>query len=155
MSEIGNNAEVLDPESGTPESIDDGIPSVSFSVSVSEVVQAPIDTTLSISGMSADAKATGDAIRQAQTELQGEIDGLSEDLSGFFDALFPVGSIYVSTSDSAPSFGGEDWNWIEVLIPVKQGDLIDGTRSFVEVQEGDETGTLHFWKRIENTGATE
>ena len=52
MSEVNN----------TPESIDDGIPHVQFTLRVANVQQAPIDDTLSIQGMAADAKATGEAI---------------------------------------------------------------------------------------------
>jgi hypothetical protein len=57
----------------TPNSIDDGIPEVDFTLQVANVVQAPIDPTLSIEGMAADAKATGDAIAETETELQETI----------------------------------------------------------------------------------
>ena len=55
---------------------------------------------------------------------------------------YPVGSIYISTSSSAPTFGG---TWQEVKIPMTWGDLEDGNRSCVA---GAGTGNLHFWKRI-------
>ena len=164
MSELDNN---------TPASIDEGIPEVNFEVEVSNVVQAPIDPTLKIEGMAADAKATGDAIDALDTELSGDIDALNTKLSGDIDALdtklqreidaidtgvdsvpgrlFPVGAIYVSTSADPPTFGGENWNWQEILLPVTQGDLMDGTRSYEAKDENADAGTLHFWLRIADT----
>ena len=133
----------------TPESIDDGIPEVSFTVEVAETVQAPIDDTLTISGEAADAKATGDKIAEAKAELQLEIDGLSDDLDALAGTFFPVGTIVVTTSANAPTFGGANWQWQEILLPVTYGDLIDGTRSYGEIGE-TEPGTLHFWMRIAN-----
>ena len=138
MSEINNN---------TPASIDDGIPEVSFEVQVSQVVQSPIDPTLSIEGMAADAKATGDAIAAAQAELQEEIDDIDADISGVYNRIFPVGSIYTSTSATAPTFG-TGWTWVEILLPMTWGDLKTGARSYAEA--GTVTpGTLHMWMRTE------
>lgn len=136
MSEVNN----------TPE-----IPEVSFTIEVSEVVQAPVDPTLTIEEMAADAKATGEAIAAAKEELQEEIDALDEDVAAVAGILFPVGAIYVSTSSTAPTFGGENWNWKEIMIPVKQGDLIDGARSYKEKENTDTPGTIHFWMRIADT----
>ena len=138
MSEVNN----------TPSSIDDGIPEVNFTMTVSQTTQAPIDDTLSISGMAADAKATGDAIDAAKDELQEEIDSLDDDISAIAGTLFPVGSIYVSTSSSAPTFGGTNWNWQEIMIPATWGDLEDGSRSYKAKDSGDTPGTVHFWLRI-------
>lgn len=142
MSEVNN------PEVTSPESIEDGIPEVTFTLEVSEVVQAPIDDTLSIAGMSADAKATGDAIQQAKDDLQEEIDDINTDIGDLADTLFPVGSVYMSTSATAPTFGGASWRWKEILIPVYNADLIHGQRRYVEKTQGDDAGTLHFWLRI-------
>ena len=142
MSEVNN------PEVTSPESIEDGIPEVTFTLQVSEVVTTPVDPTLSISGMSADAKATGDAIAQAKSDLQEEIDTINTDIDSVAGLLFPVGSVYVSTSANAPTFGGELWQWEEILIPVTNGDLMDGQRSYVEKGENVTAGTLHFWLRI-------
>ena len=139
MSEVNNN---------TPASIDDGIPEVNFTVQVSEVVQAPIDPTLTIEGMAADAKATGNAIASAKAELEEEIEDIAVNVSGVANALFPVGCIYVSTSATAPTFGGTNWRWQEIMIPVTQGDLMDGSRSYQDKETGDIPGTLHFWRRI-------
>ena len=142
MSEVNN------PEVTSPESIEDGIPEVTFTLQVSEVVTTPVDDTLSIAGMSADAKATGDAIAQAKSDLQEEIDSINTDIDSVAGLLFPVGSVYVSTSANAPTFGGENWQWEEILIPVTNGDLMDGQRSYVEKDENVTAGTLHFWLRI-------
>lgn len=148
MSELLNN---------TPESIEqDGIPQVSFTLEVYNTVQAPVDTTLSIRGQAADAYETGVAIAAVRSDLQEEIDTAVSAVAAVFGIMFPVGSIYVSTSDTAPTFGGENWNWKEVKIPVDQGDLIDGFRGYAELEEGEEPGEdhLHFWLRIEDTEVT-
>ena len=89
MSEINNTPEIEFP-----------------AIEVMQVVQAPIDDTLSIEGMAADAKATGDAIAAAKEELEESIATVSEDLAAVRDVLFPVGSVYISTSATAPEFGG-------------------------------------------------
>lgn len=138
MSEVNNN---------TPSSIDDGIPEVSFEVEVSNVVQAPIDDTLSISGEAADAKATGDAIAAAKAELQEEIDALDTGVDSVPGRLYPVGAIYISTSATAPTFGGNTWVWQEIMIPTTWGDLEDGSRSYRAKKSGDTTGNIHFWLR--------
>ena len=57
------------------------------------------------------------------------------------ELMFPVGSVYVSTSSTAPTFGG---TWQEIVIPATWGDIEDGNRSYYF---GTGTGTLHFWKR--------
>lgn len=141
MSEVNTTPE-------TPESIDDGIPEVSFAMEVAETVQAPIDSTLTLEGMAADAKATGDAINAAKQELQEEIDAIETGVESVAGRLFPVGSVYISTSASAPTFGGTNWRWQEILIPTTWGDLEDGQRSYAEKEEGDTSGSLHFWMRI-------
>ena len=63
MSEINNSQQ----------SIEDGIPEVSFTLEVSNVQQAPVDDSLTISGMAADAKATGDAIAEAKADVEGQL----------------------------------------------------------------------------------
>lgn len=134
-------------ETNNPISIDDGIPEVSFNVEVAQVIQTPVDDTLSIAGMSADAKATGDAINAAKAELQEEIDAVDTDIDAVPGTIFPVGSIYISTSSSPPTFGGENWQWQEILLPVTYGDLMSGARNYTAV--GEETpGTLHLWLRL-------
>ena len=137
MSELNN----------TQESIDDGIPEVSFTLEVSNTQQTPVDTTLSISGMAADAKATGDAIAAAKTEVEGEIGQLETAIAAIAGDLFPVGAIYVSTSSTAPTFGANTWTWVEIMIPATWGDLEDGSRSYADKESCDTPGTLHFWRR--------
>ena len=108
----------------------EGIPVITLQLEVMETVQAPVDATLSIAGPAADAKATGDAITALNTTLSAAI-----------ASLFPIGSIFVSTSDTAPVFYGV---WVEITIPTTWGDLEDGVRSYTN---GTGTGTLHFWRR--------
>lgn len=145
MSEVNN----------TPESIDDGIPEVNFEVEVSQVQQAPVDTTLSIAGMAADAKATGDAIEAAKAELEEEIASIETDVSGIKDALYPVGSVFISTSSTAPTFGDADWRWQEIVMPTTWGDLEDGSRSYAALASGQTPGNLHFWLRLANAEVSE
>jgi hypothetical protein len=125
-------------------------PEVEFQIEVANTVQTPVDDTLSIEGMAADAKATGEAIDAAKAELQEEIDAIDADIGGIYGELFPVGSIYVSTSATAPTFGAANWNWQEILMPVTYGDLMSGARNYESVGE-DEPGTVHFWLRIADT----
>jgi hypothetical protein len=134
-------------EINTQTSIDDGIPEVNFSLEVANVVQTPVDDTLTIEGMAADAKATGDAIAAAKAELQEEIDAVDGDVDSVPGNLFPVGAIYVSTSATAPTFGGSTWTWAEIMIPTTWGDLEDGSRSYAAKGSEDTPGTIHFWMR--------
>lgn len=153
MSEVNNLEEQQEEntqEQDSQESIADGIPHISVTLRVSNLAQTPTDKTLLIEDMPADAKATGQAIDNAKAELQTQINNLGTDINAIYGALFPVGCIYVSTSDTAPTFGAQSWRWEEIMIPVSQGDLIHGRRSYTAKGENDTTGTLHFWKRIEN-----
>lgn len=118
-------------EPNTGNSIEtEGIPEITLQLTVMSTVPAPVDATLSITGQAADAKATGDAINTAKTQLQAAI-----------AALFPIGSIYVSVNSTAPAFYG---TWTEITIPATWGDLEDGMRSYTD---GTGTGTIHFWRR--------
>jgi hypothetical protein len=155
----------MSENTNTPSSIDDGIPEVTFTMEMDDVVQSPVDDTLSIAGMAADAKATGDAIADAvstlngtigdtKTELQGDIGTVEGNVTALPGNLFPVGSIYVSTSSSAPTFGGTNWRWQEIMIPVTYGDLMDGSRSYATIETGDTPGTIHFWMRIADAEVT-
>ena len=107
-----------------------GIPEITLTLQVMDTVQAPVDATLSIQGEAADAKATGDAIAALQTAVNASI-----------AALFPVGAVYCSLSDTPPVFYG---TWVEITMPATGGDIEDGMRSY---EDGTGTGTLHFWRR--------
>lgn len=135
-------------ELNTPESIDDGMPEVDFDVEVLTTVQAPVDDTLTISGAAADAAATGEAITAAKEAVEEEIDAVADDLADLAGELFPVGSIVLTTSSTAPTFGAANWNWQEIMLPVTQGDLIDGARNYAAKTSGDTPGNIHFWLRI-------
>lgn len=66
----------------TDESIQEtgGVPVLHMTVSPSQNVQTPVDKTLSISEMAADAKATGDAINNLGSALEEEIAELAADV---------------------------------------------------------------------------
>ena len=65
-------------------------------------------------------------------------------VEGTMDVLntfFPIGSVYTSSSATAPSFGG---TWQEVKVMVSLAGLKNGDRSY-EIGAG--SGTLHYWIR--------
>lgn len=107
------------------------IPEITLTLEVMGTVQAPVDSTLSIAGQAADAKAVGDALAALQTAFNASI-----------EAIFPVGAIYGSWVNTAPAFYG---TWAEITMPATWGDIEDGMRSY---EDGTGTGTLHFWRRI-------
>lgn len=55
--------------------------------------------------------------------------------------MFPVGSIYISTSSTAPSFGG---TWVEVKVKQTLAEFKNGEAHYAE---GQSTTNLHYWKR--------
>lgn len=58
------------------------------------------------------------------------------------EMFYPVGSIYMSTSSTAPDFGG---TWREVKITATWSDLQNNVRNFVAASS---SGTVHYWQRI-------
>ena len=115
-----------------------GIPVLTMEVSASNEVQWPVDDTLSISGEAADAKVTGDAIAD-----------LTADLAEVPTWFYPVGAIYMTTNDTLPTELSALGTWEEIRIPLTWGDIKNGTRSYAEIGDDDETesGTVHFWLR--------
>ena len=58
------------------------------------------------------------------------------------ELFYPVGSIYMSMSATAPTFGG---TWQEVLVRQTLDQFRDGYRN---VATGTNTGNVHYWKRV-------
>lgn len=56
-------------------------------------------------------------------------------------SLFPVGSIYMTTSATAPAFFG---TWTEIKITATWNDLKNNNRGYVE---GTGSGAVHYWLR--------
>ena len=147
-----------------------GIPEITMEVEASTNVQTPIDKTLSIADMAADAKAVGDAIVNLESAIsdlnsdiedvdaktgesipvstddnaptiQEAIESVSESITG---VAFPVGTILMTIDDEEPAATG---TWVEIFLPMTWGDLKHGTRSYRQVEDGEDTGTVHFWLR--------
>ena len=100
----------------------EGIPEITLTLTVMETVQAPVDATLSIAGEAADAKATGEAISAVSTTLTAAI-----------AALFPIGSIYVSMSSTAPAFYGTSPLLSDELLLLEQPAMRSAAMSAIVV----------------------
>lgn len=64
-----------------------------------------------------------------------------QDVSVLVDVFYPVGSVYASTSTTAPTFGG---TWTEIKVTATWDQLAAGERSYTR---GTGNGTLHYWLR--------
>jgi hypothetical protein len=112
-----------------------GVPVITMSMEVSGMTQYPTDKTLSIPDMAADAKEVGDALADLAAEISSAI-----------SVAYPVGSIYMTTSNSAPTFAG---TWTEILITATWSQLKTGKRGYENMESGDTGGSVHFWLRTE------
>ena len=92
------------------------IPEIHFEINPSESVPFPVDDTLSVSGQAADAAAVGAAITSLSSTVAANLASAVNALNASIAALFPVGAIYVSASDTAPQFFG---SWVEILLPAQ------------------------------------
>lgn len=118
-----------------------GIPEVEMEVSVSGMTQYPVDKTLAIEDMAADAKATGEAIGT----LQADIADIETEIQGITKVAYPVGSIYMTVSEEPPEFPGV---WVEIGITATWSQLKTGLRNYTELEEGQTGGSVHFWLRL-------
>lgn len=106
-------------DTNTAENIlENGIPRIQMRVSPSQNVQTPVDKTLSISEMAADAKATGDAINNLGSLLEGEIEDLAADvlLKTWVSSAYPVGSVYCTAGNSVPEAIGGTWTDTGIIL---------------------------------------
>lgn len=110
-----------------------GIPEITLSLEVSGMTQYPVDKTLSIPDMAADAKEVGDAI----SDLEAAIADIQAE-------TYPVGTIYMTVNSTAPTFSG---TWVEVGVGFTRAQMKNGKRDLVQFEEGETGGTVHFWLR--------
>lgn len=147
-------------------SLGEGVPEISLEVEVSGMTAYPTDKTLSIEDMPADAKKTGDEINDLQADLADvalDVDDIkswtgsdipltasessptiAQAIANITSDAYPVGSIYMTTSDSSPSFSG---TWVEIAITATFVDIKTGKRGYQQLGQGATGGDVHFWLR--------
>lgn len=104
------------------------------------VTKDMIDATLSTAGGVADAKATGDAIAAAS------VSAAANAKTAVIAALYPVGSVYVTTLSSMPQ--EITGTWQEITVSATWADLKNGTRGYALLPTGTQPGSMHFFLRI-------
>lgn len=146
-----------------------GVPEIEQEVEVFGMMQTPVDKTLAVSDMAADAKATGEAIAAVAediADLAADVADIQEwtaediPMSGsagaqsvaaaiesMFANLYPVGSLYITAAESLPSSISDIGTWEEVAVPLTWGDIKKGSRNYEETDENFESGNLHMWLR--------
>ena len=82
---------------------------------------------------------TGNA-QTAQTIPMSDATG-APTIAAMIASLFPVGAIYASINNTAPTFFG---TWQEIKMVATWSDLKAGFRNYAD---GVSTGTVHFWRR--------
>lgn len=130
IPEIDYSIEVLnETETG-------GIPAIEYEMEVMNEMPRETDKSLTIEDCAADAKATGDAISNLAADIS-DYEGKAPKI------VYPIGSIYVSTSSEPPYFPNTYWQ--EVIPVATVAQIKSGSMDFTP---GVGTGTAHYWQRI-------
>jgi hypothetical protein len=69
---------------------------------------------------------------------------VADAIGGIVSESYPVGSIYMTVGDEAPTFTG---TWVEIAITATWAQLKTGKRGYAELEDGDSGGAVHFWLR--------
>ena len=163
-----NDENIVTSEQATEQSIQElgGIPTIEVSLEVAGMTAYPVDRSLTIADMAAEAKATGDAIAAVQEVILGEeeriqtIEGwtgediplseeqgsatIAEAFNNIISVSYPVGSIYMTVSNSAPTFTG---TWVEIALTASWKELKEGKHGYELLAAGATSGSVHFWLR--------
>ena len=111
-----------------------GVPEITLEVEVFGMTQTPTDKTLTIPDMPADAKTVGD-----------KVDELEEKIEEVLLDFYPIGSIYMTVSNEAPTFLGE---WVEIAITATIAQLKNGKRGYNILPAPEVGDDVHFWLRV-------
>lgn len=122
----------------TEQSIEEtgGVPEIELEVEVFGMTQAAVDKTLSIPDMAADAKAVGDALSDIESAV-----------ADIFSNMYPVGSVYITSAETLPQVISTIGTWEEIAMPLRLTDIRNGSRTYIEPEEGFVPGNLHLWMR--------
>ena len=112
------------------------MPEIELEVEVFGMTQAAVDKTLSIPDMAADAKAVGDATADIESAV-----------ADHFSNMYPVGSVYITSAETLPQVISTIGTWEEIAMPLRLTDIRNGSRTYIEPEEGFVPGNLHLWMR--------
>ena len=147
--------DLIDALQGAVEIIDnwtgEDIPLEAPPVDPTEPVEIPtIAEAVNANATNIAANATAIAALQARTgatiplNAEESAPTIAEAIADVVIQGYPVGSIYMSTSSTAPTFGG---TWEEIAITATWTQLKTGTRDYAPIPLGGQGGTVHFWRR--------
>lgn len=115
------------------ESLLDALSSIATSDFVRSVTSAGASSKVTVSNLAKSIieNYTGSTLAGSSQSVKSAIDAIGADVSGMIDAVYPVGSIYMSVSSTSPAtlFGGT-WQQIQGRFLLGTGTPDDNTNAY-------------------------